>query len=64
VQSGELLVTATFRYADTWPTAIALAASGAVDLDRMVTAHFTPDEVPAALRSSTRPGAVKAVVHP
>ena len=33
----ELLITGTFRYANTWPTAIALAASGRVSLDELVT---------------------------
>src|SRR6266702_1320161 len=39
VQARELEVTGTFRYASTWPPAIALAASGRVDLDALVTGH-------------------------
>src|SRR5437667_53003 len=40
VQDRELVITGAFRYANTWPTAIELAASGRVDLDSMVTGHF------------------------
>lgn len=63
-QSRELTVTGTFRYANTWPTAIALAASGQVALDRLVTSHHDLDDVPGALTAGTKPGAVKAVVRP
>src|SRR2546430_5547488 len=40
IQQRELLVTGTFRYADTWPMAIELVASGKVTLDDMVTGEF------------------------
>jgi threonine dehydrogenase-like Zn-dependent dehydrogenase len=40
IQNRELVLTGVFRYANTWPTAIALVESGRVDLDAMVTAHF------------------------
>ena len=40
VQGKELEVTGTFRYANTWPTAIALVAAGRVNLDRLVTGHY------------------------
>lgn len=49
IQDHELELTGTFRYANTWPTAIDLAASGRVDLDRLVTGRFALDEVSAAL---------------
>ena len=49
VQERELEITGTFRYANTWPTAIALAASGRVDLDRLVTGHYGLDQVEEAL---------------
>jgi L-iditol 2-dehydrogenase len=65
VQERELKVTGTFRYANTWPTAIALVASGRVDLDRLVTGHFGLEQVVDALTAGRRdPGSVKAVVHP
>ncbi|MER6992974.1 NAD(P)-dependent alcohol dehydrogenase [Saccharopolyspora hirsuta] len=65
VQNFEIELTGTFRYANTWPTAIALASSGAVDLDRLVTHRFGLAEVEQALTVPTRDeAAVKAVVRP
>ncbi|KEI44695.1 NAD(P)-dependent alcohol dehydrogenase [Saccharopolyspora rectivirgula] len=65
VQNFEIELTGVFRYANTWPTAISLAASGKVDLDRLVTHHFGLDEVEQALTASAQdPTAVKSVVVP
>jgi L-iditol 2-dehydrogenase len=65
VQGRELTVTGTFRYANTYPTAVALAASGHVDLDGMVTGHFGLDEVEEALTAHERdPDSIKVVVRP
>jgi L-iditol 2-dehydrogenase len=65
VQSYEIEVTGTFRYANTWPTAIDLAASREVDLDRLVTHRFGLDQAEQALTASVRDEtAVKAVVNP
>lgn len=65
VQERELEVTGTFRYANTWPTAIALVASGRVDLDRLVTSRYRLDEAEQALTAGQRDErAVKAVVRP
>jgi L-iditol 2-dehydrogenase len=65
IQNREIEVTGTFRYANTWPTAIALAASGRVNLDRLVTAHFGLAEAEAALTAfRSDPAAVKSVVVP
>ncbi|QUH00193.1 NAD(P)-dependent alcohol dehydrogenase [Saccharopolyspora erythraea] len=65
VQNFEIEVTGTFRYANTWPAAIAIAASGAVDLDRLVTHRFGLAEVEQALTASARDEtAVKTVVRP
>jgi L-iditol 2-dehydrogenase len=65
IQSREIEVTGTFRYANTWPTAIALAATGAVALDRLVTARFQlADTVGALTASATDPHSVKPVVVP
>lgn len=65
VQGFELEVTGTFRYANTWPTAIALAAGGDVDLDRLVTHRFGLAEVGQALTiAKTDPSVIKPVVLP
>ncbi|WP_158881626.1 NAD(P)-dependent alcohol dehydrogenase [Amycolatopsis anabasis] len=65
VQGFELEVTGTFRYANTWPTAIALAAGGEIDLDRLVTHRFGLDEVERALTVAARDTTViKPVVLP
>ncbi len=64
IQNKELVVTGVFRYANTWPTAIALVASGRVDLDRMVTGTFGLGEVRAALESTADPRTIKSVVEP
>ncbi len=62
IQNRELVLTGVFRYADTWPTAIALVAAGRVDLDAMVTARFGLEKVSEALDSDRNPGSVKTVV--
>jgi L-iditol 2-dehydrogenase len=65
VQERELQVTGTFRYAGTWPTAIALVAAGRVDLDRLVTGAYGLDRTADALTAGrTDPRSVKVVVHP
>ena len=65
IQERELTLTGTFRYAHTWPTAIALAASGRVQLDRLVTGHYGLEQVRDALTvARTDPHAVKPVVRP
>jgi L-iditol 2-dehydrogenase len=65
VQERELVVTGTFRYANTWPTAIGLVGSGLVDLARLVTGRFPLTESAAALTAARdTPGAIKAVINP
>ncbi|MGC5023175.1 NAD(P)-dependent alcohol dehydrogenase [Tsukamurella sp. DT100] len=64
IQSRELVLTGVFRYANTWPTAIALAAEGRVDLDGMVTGRFPLERAEDALNADREPGSIKAVVHP
>jgi L-iditol 2-dehydrogenase len=65
VQERELVVTGTFRYANTWPTAIGLVGSGQVDLARLVTGRFPLTESAAALTAARdTPGAIKAVINP
>jgi len=65
VQDRELTLTGAFRYANTWPTAIALVAAGGVDLDRLVTGHYGLEQVEQALTASRRdPTTVKPMVRP
>ena len=65
VQTRELEVTGTFRYANTWPTAIELATSGRVELDALVTGHYGLAEVEQALTvAASDPATIKPMVRP
>ena len=65
VQTREIWLTGTFRYANTYPTAIALAASGRVDLDAIVTSSYGLEETDTALQASKQdPANVKPMVLP
>ena len=46
------------------PTAIALAASGKIELDRMVTARYGLDQAETALQEAGNPEAIKVIVRP
>jgi L-iditol 2-dehydrogenase len=65
IQVKELQVTGTFRYANAYPAAIALAASGVVDLDGLVTGAFTLAEAADALQAAkTDSHTLKPMVYP
>ena len=65
IQERELELTGTFRYAGTWPRAIALIASGRINLDRLVTGTYRLDQAQEALTAGRRDQqSVKVVVHP
>jgi L-iditol 2-dehydrogenase len=65
IQNRELWLTGTFRYANTYPTAIALAADGRVDLDAIITGHYGLEDAEAALRAGREDqSAVKVMVMP
>jgi L-iditol 2-dehydrogenase len=65
IQNREIWLTGTFRYANTYPTAIALAAAGRVDLEAIVTGHYGLEETERALRAGLEdPASVKAIVRP
>ena len=65
VQSRELSITGTFRYARTYPLALDLIASGAVEVRRLVTHRFGIDDTEAALTAGRRESdSIKAMVLP
>ena len=65
LQGREINLTGTFRYANTYPLALQLLASGAVDVDSVITHHFGIDETQAALTlSKSDPQSLKAIVLP
>ncbi len=64
IQNMEITVTGVFRYTDSWPTAIHLVASGAVDLDSLVTGRYDLDHVADALESDSDPDSLKSIVVP
>jgi L-iditol 2-dehydrogenase len=60
----EINVTGVFRYTDTWPAAIHLVTSGAVDLDGMVTGKYDLEHAADALESDSDPASLKSIVVP
>jgi len=64
LQTREIELTGTFRYANTWPAAIALAASGRIDLDGLVTGHVDLHHVEDALVPGPGSKHVKLIVRP
>lgn len=65
IQVRELQLTGTFRYANCYPAAIALAASGAVDLDGLVTGQYALAEAAEALQVAKKdPSTLKPMVYP
>jgi L-iditol 2-dehydrogenase len=65
LQLREIWLTGTFRYANTYPRAIALASAGLVDLESIITSHHDLEQTEQALRAGhDDAGSVKAMVHP
>ncbi len=60
----EVNVTGTFRYTNTWPLAIDLLRSGAVELDGLVTHEYGLDQVEQALNAEATPSSLKRMVLP
>lgn len=62
---NELSISLVNRYRDTWPTAIALAADGRVDLAPLVTHRFPlSGTAEALLLARTVPDSMKAIIQP
>lgn len=59
-------VAGVFRYAHTWPKAIELVASGRVDLEPLVSAHYPLDDVQDAMdfARSRKDACIKVMVEP
>jgi len=65
LQRYEVDLVTAFRYAHAFPTAIALAASGAVDLDRILTGRFSLNQAAEAVQAPVQdPTHLKVVVTP
>jgi L-iditol 2-dehydrogenase len=65
VQDNELTLTGVFRYAGVYPAAIALVASGRLDLGSMISSRFPLEETATALEAGRLdPTTVKAMVIP
>lgn len=65
LQGRELTVTGVFRYANCYPTALRLIASGAVDTSAVITHRFALAETAEAMTIARRdPHALKTIVLP
>jgi len=65
IQNREIILTGTFRYANTYADAIALVASGRIDLKPIITGHYTLAEAEQALQATQNdPANIKSVVVP
>lgn len=64
IQNNEIWLSGVFRYTNTWPLAITLVGSGAIDLDILVTGRFGLAETEAALSAGREPGQLKSIVYP
>lgn len=65
IQMREINLTGTYRYVNTWPVAIDLVTSGAVNVSSLITGHYGLHDVEEALmKASTDPAAIKTMVIP
>jgi len=61
----EVDIRGVFRYANCYPIALAMVASGVVDVKKLITHHFTIEETKEAFETSRTGagGAVKVMIH-
>jgi L-iditol 2-dehydrogenase len=65
LQQREITISGTFRYVNTWPTAIELVANGAISTEGIVTSRHGLDDVENALLNATvNPDAIKSMITP
>jgi L-iditol 2-dehydrogenase len=65
LQNREITLTGTFRYANTYADAIALVASGRIDLKPIITGHYALEETEQALQATKNdPANIKSIVVP
>jgi L-iditol 2-dehydrogenase len=65
VQNRELWLTGTFRYANTYPDAIALVADGRINVAALITGHYALEDTEGALLAGHNDSAsIKVMVHP
>jgi len=65
IQHREITLTGTFRYVNTWPAAIELIVSGAIDATSLVTGRYGLEDVEEALlKSTTDPVSIKTMIIP
>ena len=65
IQNREITVTGTFRYANTYADAIALVASGRIDVSSLVTGRYPLEAAEQALQATKQdPTNIKSIVAP
>ena len=65
IQNREITLTGTFRYANTYADAIALVASGRIDVRSIITGHYPLEATEQALQATKQdPTNIKSVVTP
>jgi L-iditol 2-dehydrogenase len=65
IQNREITLTGTFRYANTYEDAIALVASGRIDVRPIITGRYTLEEAEQALQATKQdPTAIKSIIIP
>jgi L-iditol 2-dehydrogenase len=65
IQSQEIVLTGIFRYANTYADAIALVATGRLEVKSLITGHYPLEEVEQALQATKgNPANIKSIVVP